>query len=177
MPRSISWVEPHEWSNLVELLRAPPGAEAPVGRPTPLVPARSPSAQRGLAPEALTGVSGTMEERVEALAAWLDASFECHAVFVTDEHGLPMLSRRADPEQVAVSSPLMNALGLVGDALQRPVGRLAIALAKGQVLHILCSDTSMGRFAVGLLAKDFIGDELLSVAQAGLAETMGATRG
>ncbi len=182
MGRSLCWTDP-AWVRALVEAAASRSAEAEGFEAPPLEPGPSPAEASH---ERLAGSEGgwpaleeldiaglELEGRVAALLDWVARFEPVRASFLTDPHGLAVAVRAAEAGQVAISSVLMEALQQASSSRVSDTGRLALSLPEGGVLHLVVSETALGRFGLGVVADDYLQDTLLRRLQRALAKALG----
>lgn len=177
MAPSISWTEPELLRRLLEdAARAAPPPPPPPPVPAaaaPVVSTGTPAEppEPSLPPYSVEG--GSIEERVANLINWLLRVRDVDGIFIADANGLAIANHGVDTDHIAICATLMDTLGTVRANLASDARRMALTIAKGQVLHLVAVETSWGAFGVGLVSPDFLSDEFMARAQRALSMTLG----
>jgi hypothetical protein len=112
--RSLSWIDRGRWAGLLAkvtddpLPAARPAHARPPSRPVPAtaVPPTlppPPPAKVVLSYRPFSSSSNNLEERLQALVAWIEACVPCRAAFIADDNGLPVVEHLgAEAGQIAV---------------------------------------------------------------------------
>jgi len=128
---------------------------------TPLSPAR-PAA--GYPP--FTSPSRSLEERLQALVSWIEDCVPCHAAFIADDNGLPVVEHLgAEPGQIAAASSILLMLASVRSLMQDSGGWLSLKLGE-TILHVVEVATPWGRFGIGVVTDDCLPREFLAALSA-----------
>jgi len=131
-----------------------PGA-LPLPDLPPLPPAR-PAGYRAFAPS-----SQQLEERLQALVAWIEDCVPCRAAFIADDNGLPVVEHLGtDPGHVAAASSILVMLASVRTLMCDSGGWLVLELGAA-VLNVVEVVTRWGRFGVGVVTDDALPREFL----------------
>ncbi len=138
--------------------------QAPPSTPPAVSPAPKPAPKpknRFVAPE------GSIEVKANALLAWINREFACHAAFVADEHGLPVVESGTQIEFLAATATLMSTvrdtLVIFPDAL----AHVTVTIGPGQFLSFLLAESSWGPLGVGIVSQQSPPmDALISLADA-----------
>jgi hypothetical protein len=140
---------------------APPGSRAfPDRSPLPGAPPASPGAAAGYPP--FTSPSRSLEERLQALVGWIEACVPCHAAFIADDNGLPVVEHLgAEPGQIAAASSILLMLASVRSLMQGSGGWLSLKLGE-TILHVVEVATPWGRFGIGVVTDDCLPREFLT---------------
>lgn len=126
----------------------------------PLPPAR-PAGYRAFAPS-----SQQLEERLQALVVWIEDCVPCHAAFVADDNGLPVVEHLGtESGHVAAASSILAMLASVRALVRGSGGWLALELGAG-VLNVVEVATRWGRFGIGVVTDDPLPREFLVVLSA-----------
>lgn len=136
----------------VALPIAPP---PPLPPPPPVVPA---------APEypPFVAASLNLEERLQALVAWIEACVPCRAAFIADDNGLPVVEHLAeDNGEVAAASQILQMLASLRSLMRDSGGWLSLKLGNA-VLHVVEVGTPWGRFGIGVVTDDALPREFLT---------------
>ncbi len=170
---SLSWTSRAEVARLLPLLTAPVGVAAPSPPPAALPVAQvAAAAETPPALPELTFPSSQLFDRVRLYCEWAQRAFAASSVFLSDEHGLMVHGVSAEPTYVAVMAPLLFAMQQVRTTLGADASRGAVAVRAGEVLNFAETVTRHGRYCVGLLHSDFLGEERLERLQIELARTL-----
>jgi hypothetical protein len=185
--RSLSWIDRGRWESLLsaatdpstahpETARSPrPAGAAPARPPAPRhaapVPAVSPvtavaaaPAKRSYPPYACE--ASHLDERLQALIAWIEANATCTAAFVADDNGLPVVEHvGAEQTHIAAASSILMMLASVRSLMRDSGGWLTLKMAES-VLHVVEVTTRWGRFAIGVVSDDLLPHEFLSALSA-----------
>jgi len=150
----------------------PPGAapSAPQGRsrpgtlPLPNVPPLPPARPAGY--RAFASSSQQLEERLQALVAWIAESVPCRAAFIADDNGLPVVEYLGtDPEHVAAASSILGMLASLRTVMRDSGGWLSLKL-DAAVLNVVEVATRWGRFGIGVVTDDALPREFVAVLSA-----------
>ncbi len=171
MSRSLSWIDPAALSAALEKAGVKPGrGSAPAAAATKFATPRPATPQPTMArvPPLIAPPSGGadpdddfrppaggLEERLEALLAWVAGATGCRSIFVLDEEGLVLIEEQSDPTLVALSSSFINYHDRVRSSLgSRSQGSITIDVEAGQILHMLQVVTGLGRYVLGFVAAE-----------------------
>lgn len=125
--------------------------------PPPLPPAKP----IGYRP--FTSSSQQLEERLQALMAWIEDCVPCRAAFIADDNGLPVVEHLGtDPEHVAAASSILLLLASVRTLMRDSGGWLSLQLGAA-VLNVVEVATRWGRFGLGVVSDDALPREFLVV--------------
>jgi hypothetical protein len=109
-----------------------------------------------------TSPSQLLEERLQALVAWIEACVPCHAAFIADDNGLPVVEHLgAAAEHIAAASAILLTLASVRSLVEDSGGWLSLKLG-ATVLNVVEVGTQWGRFGVGVVTDDSLPRDLLS---------------
>lgn len=151
-PRRTSSVPP------VPSVSAQPAAIAVAPAPAPA------PAKRTYAPYICE--STHLDERLQALIAWIEANATCSAAFVADDNGLPVVEHvGAEQTHIAAASSILMMLASVRSLMRDSGGWLTLKMAES-VLHVVEVTTRWGRFAIGVVGQDLLPHEFLSALSA-----------
>lgn len=121
----------------------------------PLPPAR-PAGYRPFAPS-----SQQLEDRLQALVAWIESCVPCHAAFIADDNGLPVVEHLGtESGHVAAASSILVMLASVRTLMRGSGGWLAVELGAA-VMNVVEVATRWGRFGVGVVTDDALPREFL----------------
>jgi hypothetical protein len=105
--------------------------------------------------------SRQLEERLQALVAWIEACVPCHAAFIADDNGLPVVEHvGAEAGHVAAASSILLMLASVRTLMRDSGGWLSLKLG-AQVLNVVEVATRWGRFGIGVVTEDALPREFL----------------
>lgn len=140
------------------------GAQAaPAAAPVAVAPPPLP-AKRTYAPYVCE--STHLDERLQALIAWIEANATCSAAFVADDNGLPVVEHvGAEQTHIAAASSILMMLASVRSLMRDSGGWLTLKMAES-VLHVVEVTTRWGRFAIGVVGQDLLPHEFLSALSA-----------
>jgi len=143
---------------------APPASRAlPDRSALPGAPLTSPGAA-GYPP--FISPSRSLEERLQALVGWIEACVPCHAAFIADDNGLPVVEHLgAEPGQIAAASSILLMLASVRSLMQGSGGWLSLKLGE-TILHVVEVATPWGRFGIGVVTDDCLPREFLTALSA-----------
>lgn len=144
---------------------APPAARTLPGLPPPpATPPEPPRTAAGYPPFA--SPSRSLEERLQALVSWIEACVPCHAAFIADDNGLPVVEHLgAEPGQIAAASSILLMLASVRSLMQGSGGWLSLKLGE-TILHVVEVATPWGRFGIGVVTDDCLPREFLAALSA-----------
>lgn len=129
----------------------PPPTAAPAPAAAPPRPAYRPFA----AP------SRQLEERLQALVAWIEDCVPCRAAFIADDNGLPVVEHvGAEAGHIAAASSILLMLASVRTLMRDSGGWLSLKLG-AQVLNVVEVATRWGRFGIGVVTEDALPREFL----------------
>jgi hypothetical protein len=150
--RSLSWIDRERWEGLLAQVTDEP---APAYRaPAPAAPPRA-TYRPFVAP------SRQLEERLQALVAWIEACVPCRAAFIADDNGLPVVEHvGAEAGHVAAASSILLMLASVRTLMRDSGGWLSLELG-AQVLNVVEVATRWGRFGIGVVTEDALPREFL----------------
>jgi hypothetical protein len=141
-------------------LPPPPAAPEPPA-PPPAVTA-PPAPPPATVYPAFSAPSRNLEERLQALIAWIERSVTCRAAFIADDNGLPVVEHiGADPGEIAASSSILLMLASLRSLMRDSGGWLSLKLGTA-VLHVVEVDTPWGRFGIGVVTDDSLPREFLT---------------
>ena len=107
-----------------------------------------------------------LDERLQALIAWIEAHATCTAAFVADDNGLPVVEHvGAEQSHIAAASSILMMLASVRSLMRDSGGWLTLKMAES-VLHVVEVTTRWGRFAIGVVSEDLLPHEFLSALSA-----------
>jgi len=143
----------------------PPGPRTLLGVPPP--PAAAPEPPRTVAGyPPFASPSRNLEERLQALVSWIEACVPCHAAFIADDNGLPVVEHLgAEPGQIAAASSILLMLASVRSLMQDSGGWLSLKLGE-TILHVVEVATPWGRFGIGVVTDDCLPREFLTALSA-----------
>lgn len=155
--RSLSWIDLGRWQDLLARVTDEP---APLDRlPRPAAPPPRPSYPR------FEAASRQLEDRLQALIAWIEDCVPCRAAFIADDNGLPVVEHvGAEPAQIAAASSILLLLASVRTLMRDSGGWLALELGP-QVLHVVEVATRWGRFGIGVVTDDALARDFLLALQ------------
>jgi hypothetical protein len=131
----------------------PPPAAAPA-------PAVAPPVPRAPYPP-FVAPSRQLEERLQALVAWIEACVPCRAAFIADDNGLPVVEHvGAEAGHIAAASSILMMLASVRTLMRDSGGWLSLKLG-AQVLNVVELATRWGRFGIGVVTEDALPREFL----------------
>ena len=178
--RSLSWIDRGHWEGLLARVTDEP---APTYRPTrpaartmsglapikPAAPNGSPTLQIAVPPvprpayRPFVASSRLLEERLQALVAWIEDCVPCRAAFIADDNGLPVVEHvGAEAGHVAAASSILLMLASVRTLMRDSGGWLSLKLG-AQVLNVVEVATRWGRFGIGVVTEDALPREFLLV--------------
>jgi hypothetical protein len=158
--RSLSWIDRGRWDGLLARVTDEPAtARRPPG-PAPAPPATALAAPRpGYRPFA--AASRQLEDRLQALVAWIEDCVPCRAAFIADDNGLPVVEHlAAEAGHVAAASSILVMLASVRTLVRDSGGWLSLELG-AQVLNVVEVATRWGRFGIGVVTDDALPREFL----------------
>jgi hypothetical protein len=136
----------------------PPPAATPVPAPAP---ATAPPAPPRPTFRSFAAPSRQLEERLQALVAWIEACVPCSAAFIADDNGLPVVEHvGAEAGHVAAASSILVMLASVRTLVRDSGGWLSLELG-AQVLNVVEVATRWGRFGIGVVTEDALPREFL----------------
>jgi len=143
----------------------PPGPRTLLGVPAP--PAAAPEPPRTVAGyPPFASPSRSLEERLQALVSWIEACVPCHAAFIADDNGLPVVEHLgAEPGQIAAASSILLMLASLRSLMQGSGGWLSLKLGE-TILHVVEVATPWGRFGIGVVTDDCLPREFLTALSA-----------
>jgi hypothetical protein len=164
--RSLSWIDRGRWDGLLARVTDEP---APAYRPLP--PGPPPAAPPALLPAApaaprpgyrpFVAPPRQLEDRLQALVAWIEDCVPCRAAFIADDNGLPVVEHLgAEAGHVAAASSILVMLASVRTLMRDSGGWLALELG-AQVLNVVEVATRWGRFGIGVVTEDALPREFL----------------
>ena len=128
-----------------------------------LAPAAAPPAPPRPAYRPFVASSRQLDERLQALVAWIEACEPCRAAFVADDNGLPVVEHvGAEAGHVAAASSILLMLASVRTLMRDSGGWLSLKLG-AQVLNVVEVATRWGRFGIGVVSEDTLPREFLRV--------------
>lgn len=140
----------------------PPLSAQPAGAqpaPEPLPPPPAPPRPAGYRPFATS--SRQLEERLQALVAWIEDCVPCRAAFIADDNGLPVVEHvGAEAGHIAAASSILLMLASVRTLMRDSGGWLSLKLG-AQVLNVVEVATRWGRFGIGVVTEDALPREFL----------------
>ena len=210
MKQSLFWVEPNEFSRLLERVgasdarhsppketRVPTPASSPPGPPAPQLPqpdarvlppedaptsAKEPAVEldgeldselNAGAVKDFSAPSGSLDERLTALFAWIRSIVDFDHAFVVDDDGLALVHEAAPLELIAASSTmaetwdsLRNRFALADD------NSLSLHLKEDQRLHLLSKRTRWGRLSLGIVLQTLLSEDKLASIHAQFHKTL-----
>jgi hypothetical protein len=102
-----------------------------------------------------------LEERLQALVAWIEDCVPCRAAFIADDNGLPVVEHvGAEAGHVAAASSILVMLASVRTLMRDSGGWLSLKLG-AQVLNVVEVATRWGRFGIGVVTEDALPREFL----------------
>ncbi len=168
--RSLFWVKPEAFSELITRLETPKSEPAPgrgeaasavrrIDVTQPMKPLRETRDDETTALYALdlsigpfSPPEGSLEQRFAALLEWLEKATEYDQAFVADPEGLALIGDRSADELVAATVTLGNAWRKVHSAAALPEDApLAVDLPGARRLHILPGKSPFGVVRLGFL--------------------------
>jgi len=181
--RALSWIDRGRWEGLLARVTDEPAPAyrprpAPRAMPTGTRPPTEPAAHNGPStlPIAVPPIppapprpayrpfvasSRQLEERLQALVAWIEACVPCRAAFIADDNGLPVVEHvGAEAGQVAAASSILLMLASVRTLMRDSGGWLSLKLG-AQVLNVVEVATRWGRFGTGVVTEDALPREFL----------------
>jgi hypothetical protein len=170
--RSLSWIDRGRWAGLLagatEANPPPPRRAArPLAPQVVYPPIAPPIAQPvRVAPPPFSASSRSLEERLQALVAWIEACVPCRAAFIADDNGLPVVEHLgAEPGQFAAASSILLMLASLRSLMGDSGGWLSLKLGDA-VLHVVEIATPWGRFGIGVVTDDSLPREFLATLSA-----------
>lgn len=150
--RSLSWIDRGRWEALLARV---------TDEPAPAYRAPAPAAPPRIAYPPFVAPSRQLEERLQALVAWIEACAPCRAAFIADDNGLPVVEHvGAEPGHVAAASSILLMLASVRTLVRDSGGWLSLQLG-AQVLNVVEIATRWGRFGIGVVTEDALPREFL----------------
>jgi len=120
-----------------------------------------PAAARPVEYPPFAAAAPQLEERLQALVAWIERCVPCRAAFIADDNGLPVVEHLAtEPGYVAAASSILMMLASVRTLLRDSGGWLSLKLGT-QVLNVVEVGTRWGRFGIGVVTEDALPREFL----------------
>lgn len=188
--RSISWIDRSRWDSLlaaatkrapagsgVSVAAAPARQARPAPRPAP-APSAPPPAVAAPAPAAaplrpakptyppFRAESQLLDERLASLVGWIERCVPCHAAFIADDNGLPVVEHLgAEQGHIAAASSILMMLASVRSLVRESGSWLALKL-ESSVLHVVEVETRWGRFGIGVVTDDSLPQEFLTALSA-----------
>ncbi len=105
--------------------------------------------------------SRQLEERLQALVAWIEDCVPCRAAFIADDNGLPVVEHvGAEAGHVAAASSILMMLASVRTLMRDSGGWLSLKLG-AQVLNVVEVATRWGRFGIGVVTEDALPRDFL----------------
>jgi hypothetical protein len=139
---------------------APPATAAPPVTALPAAPAPAAAPPR-VAYRPFVAPSRQLEERLQALVAWIEDCVPCRAAFIADDNGLPVVEHvGAEAGHVAAASSILLMLASVRTLMRDSGGWLSLKLG-AQVLNVVEVATRWGRFGIGVVTEDALPREFL----------------
>ena len=155
--RSLSWIDRGRWEGLLAQVTDEP---APVYRPPPRPAPRATPLPRAPNPPFVAS-SRQLEERLQALVAWIEGCVPCRAAFIADDNGLPVVEHvGAEAGHIAAASSILMMLASVRTLMRDSGGWLSLKLG-AQVLNVVEVTTRWGRFGIGVVTEDALPREFL----------------
>jgi hypothetical protein len=149
--RSLSWIDRGRWDGLLARITGapvPPTAPAPATGPHSAYPPFAAAARQ-------------LEDRLQALIAWIEDCVPCRAAFIADDNGLPVVEHIAtEAGHVAAASSILMMLASVRTLVRDSGGWLSLELG-AQVLSVVEVATRWGRFGIGVVTDDALPREFL----------------
>jgi len=151
--RSLSWIDRGRWDGLLARVTDEP---APPRRP----PCPAPDPPRpGYRPFA--AAARQLEDRLQALVAWIEDCVPCRAAFIADDNGLPVVEHLGtEAGHVAAASSILLMLASVRALVRDSGGWLSLELG-AEVLNVVEVATRWGRFGIGVVTDDALPREFL----------------
>jgi hypothetical protein len=149
--RSLSWIDRGRWDGLLARVTGAPvrPAAPPLPAPRPAYPPFVPSSRQ-------------LEDRLQALVAWIEDCVPCGAAFIADDNGLPVVEHvAAEPGHVAAASSILMMLASVRTLVRDSGGWLSLELGAAQVLNVVEVTTRWGRFGIGVVTEDALPRDFL----------------
>jgi len=139
------------------LASPPPAVAAPP--PAAVAPPAPPPRPAGYRP--FVASSRQLEERLQALVAWIEDCVPCRAAFIADDNGLPVVEHvGAEAGHVAAASSILLMLASVRTLMRDSGGWLSLKLG-AQVLNVVEVATRWGRFGIGVVTEDALPRDFL----------------
>jgi len=160
--RSLSWIDRGRWEGLLARVTDEPApAYRPPPRPAPRAMPAPVAAPPRVAYRPFVAPSRQLEDRLQALVAWIEACVPCRAAFIADDNGLPVVEHvGAEAGHVAAASSILLMLASVRTLMRDSGGWLSLELG-AQVLNVVEVATRWGRFGVGVVTEDALPREFL----------------
>jgi hypothetical protein len=155
----------------------PPSSLPPLPVAVAVVPPPPPPPARPIYPD-FSSASRNLEERLQALVAWIERCVPCRAAFIADDNGLPVVEHLgADAGQIAAASSILEMLASLRSLMRDSGGWLSLKLGAA-VLHVVEIATPWGRFGIGVVTDDSLPREFLAALGAAVARAfLGDTEG
>ncbi len=137
---------------------------APPTVPPPAPPPPAAPAKPSYTP--FSSTSRNLEERLQALVAWIDGNVVCRAAFIADDNGLPVVEHLGpEPGHIAAASSILVMLASVRSLMREGGGWLSLALGSS-VLNVVEVATRWGRFGIGVVTDEALPREFLTALSA-----------
>src|SRR5882672_6024474 len=129
--------------------------------PPPIAAPPAPPAPPRAAYRPFVAPSRQLEDRLQALVAWIEDCVPCRAAFIADDNGLPVVEHvGAEAGHVAAASSILLMLASVRTLMRDSGGWLSLKLG-AQVLNVVEVATRWGRFGIGVVTEDALPREFL----------------
>lgn len=182
--RSLSWIDRGRWDVL--LAAATRGGPVPTRRDNGVHPAATRSQPRSHtrsvpdvppqpAPVAAPApvvypsffcASSQLDDRLQALVAWIEGAVPCRAAFIADDNGLPVVEHMgAEQGHVAAASSILLMLASVRSLMRDSGGWLSLKMSSA-VLNVVEVATQWGRFGIGVVTDDSLPHEFFAALSA-----------
>lgn len=139
--------------------------------PIPAVPAPAPAAVVPAPPlrpsyPPFECASQQLDERLQALVAWIESCVKCRAAFIADDNGLPVVEHMgAEQGHIAAASSILMMLASVRTLMRDSGGWLSLKMSSA-VLNVVEVTTRWGRFGIGVVSDDLLPHEFLTALSA-----------
>jgi hypothetical protein len=141
---------------------SPPAAAAPPSPPSTVVAAPPPPPPKPAGYPPFVATARNLEERLQALVAWIEACVPCRAAFIADDNGLPVVEHvGAEADHVAAASSILLMLASVRSLTRDSGGWLSLKVG-AQTLNVVEVATRWGRFGIGVVTDDALARDFLT---------------
>jgi hypothetical protein len=107
-----------------------------------------------------------LDERLQALVAWIESCVKCRAAFIADDNGLPVVEHLgAEQGHIAAASSILMMLASVRTLMRDSGGWLSLKMSSA-VLNVVEVTTRWGRFGIGVVTDDLLPHEFLTALSA-----------